>query len=935
MNRFLSDTPAARRLLLISLIVTTILVWAAVGGLFMLRSRAGEPVPATPTVPPTTGPAVTVAANSAGGFTVSGFDWPANVAVELSLVPATGTPVYWLGTVRSDDSGAFQVNFDWRAGQPGGEGTLLLARSGTAEAATPFTLAPPPSLTPVIPGETPPASPTAEPTATATPSPVPPTATILSGAKDGGAAGPVCLVAGNALNLRAGPGTNYGVTLVLQRSEELDPIARSSDGSWIQVVTFDNIVGWVVRDFITCQNVDLNRLPVVAVAPTPAPVPPTATPVPPTPTPVYITDWRGEYFNNAGLVGTPIVIRNDLVINFDWGLGAPAPVLPADNFSARWTRWWRFAPGPYRFHLRADDGARLYVDNSLVLEMWDQGPARTQTVALNLPAGDHFIQVDYFEAGGEATVALWWEEVGTITGWKGEYFDNRNLSGTPMIVRDDAAINFNWGTAAPAPGLPADNFSARWRRDLTFDAGTYRFSLRADDGVRFWIDGNLVIDEWHPASATYTAEVYLGAGTHSLRVEYFEATGGAIIVLDWERVGQQFLNWKGEYYNNEDPEGDPVLVRNDVNIAFDWGEESPGRGVNKDHFSVRWTGRPEMTAGTYRFHVSADDGVRLWVNGVLVLDKWDGKGGDFVAEVVIPSDGSQQVRVEYFEETGEAEAHLWWELLLPTPTATPTVTATTTATPTATQVPPTATSTATAVPPTATATTTATPTATPTATATVAPSWTPRATLVPPTATPKRPTPTVPKPHGPVAFRTVAQGMQDYSFVRRPVYTAFHTAAEWDAFVQTMRALDGTDADAKPIPLQNVKWAREVALAAFLGERPDNSVRVRITQIELGPEGLVVTVAQTKATDASRQVATTPFHIVAVKRGALPVGALDVVFVNRKGEVLGRDTLQVAAPAPPRPGDRDAGANRPTTGQSRQQSTGYRLLWPVRKVAEG
>ncbi|HBY95628.1 MAG TPA: hypothetical protein DEP84_17015 [Chloroflexi bacterium] len=596
-----------------------------------------------------------------------------------------------------------------------------------------------------------------------------------------------------------------------------------------------------------------------------------------TPTPVTVTDWRGEYFNNAGLAGSPTVVRNDVVINFNWGLGAPAPGLPADDFSARWTRWWRFAPGTYRFHLTADDGARLYVDNRLVLDMWAQGPARTQTVDLNLSAGDHFLEVDYFEASGSASVALWWEELGTITGWKGEYFDNRNLSGTPVIVRDDPAINFNWGTGAPAPGLPADNFSVRWTRDLTFDAGTYRFSLRADDGVRFWIDGNLLIDQWQSGSATYKTEVYLSGGRHSLKLEYFEATGGAIVVLDWERVEQQFPNWKGEYYNNENLEGDPALIRNDVNIDFNWGEGSPAPGANKDHFSVRWTGRPEMSAGTYRFHLTADDGARLWVNSTLVLDEWSGRGGDFRADVVVPTDGPQNVRVEYFEETGQAEVHLWWEYLLPTATAT------------ATAVPPTATPTATAVPPTATATATAVP-----------PTATPTATAVPPTATPT-PTPS-PIPSEKVRFRTVAEGLQDYSFVRRPVYTAFHSAAEWDAFVQTMHALNGdAGTDVQFVPLPGVKWANEVVLAAFLGERPDSSAGVRITRVELTPRGLIVTVEQTGGAGASTQALTTPFHIVAVSRKALPAGALDVTFVNPDGEVLGRDTLQVSASSQLRP----------------------------------
>lgn len=53
-----------------------------------------------------------------------------------------------------------------------------------------------------------------------------------------------------------------------------------------------------------------------------------------------------------------------------------------------------------------------------------------------------------------------------------------------MLVRDDADVNFDWRTAAPATQLSADDFSARWTRSLSFTAGTYRFYVRSDDGVR-------------------------------------------------------------------------------------------------------------------------------------------------------------------------------------------------------------------------------------------------------------------------------------------------------------------------------------------------------------------------------------------------------------------------------------------------------------------
>ena len=75
--------------------------------------------------------------------------------------------------------------------------------------------------------------------------------------------------------------------------------------------------------------------------------------------------------------------------------------------------------------------------------------------------------------------------------WRGEYFNNPNLQGAPVLVRNDPSINFNWGAGSPAPNIPVDYFSARWTRSLMFDGGMYRFSAQADDGVRVWLDSQL------------------------------------------------------------------------------------------------------------------------------------------------------------------------------------------------------------------------------------------------------------------------------------------------------------------------------------------------------------------------------------------------------------------------------------------------------------
>ena len=78
------------------------------------------------------------------------------------------------------------------------------------------------------------------------------------------------------------------------------------------------------------------------------------------------------------------------------------------------------------------------------------------------------------------------------------------------------------------------------------------------DMNRLWVDGKLLIDRWHDGTATYTADVNLSGGTHALRMEYYEHTGGAMARLSWAKQQATITDWKGEYYNNRDLAGSPV-----------------------------------------------------------------------------------------------------------------------------------------------------------------------------------------------------------------------------------------------------------------------------------------------------------------------------------------------------------------------------------------
>lgn len=121
--------------------------------------------------------------------------------------------------------------------------------------------------------------------------------------------------------------------------------------------------------------------------------------------------------------------------------------------------------------------------------------------------------------------------------WTAEYFNNTSLAGPPALVRTESTPTNEWGYGAPAPGILADNFSARWTTTAFLNAGTYQISVRADDGIRVYVDGAAYINEWHLATGRlYQATITLGAGNHTFVVEFFEAAEVAYVIYNFSPI---------------------------------------------------------------------------------------------------------------------------------------------------------------------------------------------------------------------------------------------------------------------------------------------------------------------------------------------------------------------------------------------------------------
>lgn len=117
----------------------------------------------------------------------------------------------------------------------------------------------------------------------------------------------------------------------------------------------------------------------------------------------------------------------------------------------------------------------------------------------------------------------------------------------------------------------------------------------------------------------------------------------------------------GEYFDNPDFTN-LKLRREDAAVNFSWGADSPDPSMQPDDFSVIWTGRilPEYSE-TYTFYIKVDGGVRLWVNGKLMIDKWSQQTGkEWAADMFMKAGTLHNIRIEYFNGTGNASIKLYW-----------------------------------------------------------------------------------------------------------------------------------------------------------------------------------------------------------------------------------------------------------------------------------
>jgi hypothetical protein len=197
--------------------------------------------------------------------------------------------------------------------------------------------------------------------------------------------------------------------------------------------------------------------------------------------------------------------------------------------------------------------------------------------------------------------------------------------------------------------------------------GSYQFVVTADDGVRLYIDNQLVLDKWvDQPPTTYTVTKDLTAGNHDIKVEYYEKAGGAIAKVSYNALAPytaSYWNLPGTGSAPVIPSTPPDVTRQETSIDYDWSGGSPVVGITADHFAVRWVRQANFMAGTYRFTTTSDDGIRVYVDGVVVIDQWNDHGATQYTTDVPVAGGTHEIKIEYYENAGGAVAKARYDKL--------------------------------------------------------------------------------------------------------------------------------------------------------------------------------------------------------------------------------------------------------------------------------
>ncbi|RCJ40165.1 hypothetical protein A6770_10455 [Nostoc minutum NIES-26] len=173
-------------------------------------------------------------------------------------------------------------------------------------------------------------------------------------------------------------------------------------------------------------------------------------------------------------------------------------------------------------------------------------------------------------------------------GLDAEYYDNQNFTNL-KLTRVDPTVNFNWGTGSPTASMGVDTFSIRWTGQVEARySETYTFSTTTDDGVRLWVDGKQIVNNYvdQPPTEVSGAIALVAGQKYDIKMEYYDKAGGALAKLSWSSPSQaKQIIPKSQLYSNSDFTP-PTATVNAANLTTSGGDNYTFTVTYKDETAI-------------------------------------------------------------------------------------------------------------------------------------------------------------------------------------------------------------------------------------------------------------------------------------------------------------------------------------------------------------
>lgn len=220
-------------------------------------------------------------------------------------------------------------------------------------------------------------------------------------------------------------------------------------------------------------------------------------------------------------------------------------------------------------------------------------------------------------------------------------------------------VHYNWGNGSPAKNVDKDHFCAEFKQ-IVQKSGDYFLSTFADDGVKVTVNGQNPINRWSDSAGEFNKGLALGLSSGDIvKTDYYEKTGDAVVFSAAVPLG----GWIGYYYENENLKGKPldakIIERSDKTLYENFGYGAPTPNLPVDHFSARYITARHMPSGEYIIRGRADDGIRILVDGKVVLDRWTPSAyREDAVRIHVNDVGNSDihwVEVQYYDRTSAAQ----------------------------------------------------------------------------------------------------------------------------------------------------------------------------------------------------------------------------------------------------------------------------------------